>query len=169
MLGPEGVAVFYCRPALRTRLTLFQYGWHMVEDHLHFDRQDWEVARSARRFECGSPNMLGISALSASLSLLLEVGIGAVAEQILAHTAYLKEAIQGNADLTLLSPAAPERASGIVTFRSRRVEPAVLYQRLGAAGIVCALRGGGIRFSPHFYTSRDKLEAAMQIVQRTIA
>jgi len=27
----------------------------------------------------------------------------------------------------------------------------VLYKHLQDNGVVCALRGGGIRFSPHFY------------------
>ena len=64
LLAPEGCAIFYSTPEARERLTLHQYGWHMVEDHLDFSRKDWRSAASARRFECGSPNMLGIHALS---------------------------------------------------------------------------------------------------------
>src|SRR5690606_33639764 len=75
MLGPEGLGVFYSRPEARERLKLTQYGWHMVEQAGDFDRRAWEVASSARRFECGSPNMLGIHALEASLALLEEVGL----------------------------------------------------------------------------------------------
>jgi len=31
MLGPEGLGVFYCRPEVRDKLKLTQYGWHMVD------------------------------------------------------------------------------------------------------------------------------------------
>jgi len=64
MLGPEGLAIFYCTPEMRSRLTLHQYGWHMVEDLYNFDRKEWRAAKTARCFECGSPNMLGIHALN---------------------------------------------------------------------------------------------------------
>ena len=71
MFGPEGLALFYSHPDARDRLRLNQYGWHMVEAMGDFDRKDWSIAKTARRFECGSPNMLSIHALNASLSLLL--------------------------------------------------------------------------------------------------
>ena len=78
MLGPEGVALFYCRKELREQLRLFQYGWHMTDAFVDFDNQEWKPADSSRRFECGSPNMLGIHALSASLSLLQEIGMDTI-------------------------------------------------------------------------------------------
>ena len=83
MLGPEGLALFYCRPELYERLSLKQFGWHMIEHIGDFDRLDWQPASSARRFECGSPNMLSIHALHASVSLLLEVGMPSVEAEVL--------------------------------------------------------------------------------------
>lgn len=81
MLGPEGLGVFYCHPGQRERLALHEYGWHMLEHALDYERRDWRPARSARRFECGSPNMLGAMALEASLGLLEEVGMEQVGRQ----------------------------------------------------------------------------------------
>jgi len=69
MLGPEGLALFFCSHAWLERLSLKQFGWHMVEAIGDYERKDWQPASSARRFECGSPNMLGIHALHA-LSLI---------------------------------------------------------------------------------------------------
>ena len=89
MLGPEGLAVFYCRREWIPRLTLRQFGWHMVEAVGDYDRKDWRPAASARRFECGSPNMLGVHALHASLSLLLEVGIHQVSDLVSSKVSYL--------------------------------------------------------------------------------
>ncbi|MDH5736440.1 MAG: aminotransferase class V-fold PLP-dependent enzyme, partial [Gammaproteobacteria bacterium] len=37
MLGPEGLALFYCRRSLIPQLKLHQYGWHMLEN-LDFDQ-----------------------------------------------------------------------------------------------------------------------------------
>jgi len=74
MLGPEGLALFYCRPELREQLRLHQFGWHMLESPADFDQLEWQASHTASRFECGSPNMLGIHGLEASLSLLEQVG-----------------------------------------------------------------------------------------------
>jgi selenocysteine lyase/cysteine desulfurase len=163
MLGPEGIAVFYCRPQWRDRLTLHQFGWHMVKDAGNFDRQHWEIAASARRFECGSPNMLGIQALHTSLSLLTQIGITEIERRVLARAEHLFRAIDARNDLELVSSATPGRYAGIVTFRHRLQESAALHARLREHGVVCAARGGGIRFSPHFYTPTAQLDRALEL------
>lgn len=164
LLAPEGLALFYVRPAIRDQLRLNQYGWHMVEDMFDFSRDDWQIAASARRFECGSPNMLGIHALSASLEVLAEAGIGNVAAQVLAHSAYLMDALAALPGIEILTPRAPGRYAGIVSFRHARVAPVELHARLVAQRIVCAQRGGGVRFSPHFYLTREQLDTAVAAV-----
>jgi selenocysteine lyase/cysteine desulfurase len=164
MLGPEGLALFYCRAELRERLRLQQFGWHMVEHRGDYDRLDWQPATDARRFECGSPNMLGIHALHASLSLLLEVGIEYVARQILRNTDYLYELYELSGFETL-SPKATLQRSGIASFRVPNQDMARLHGALMQKGVICALRGGGIRFSPHFHTGSDHLERAVALVR----
>ena len=116
LLGPEGIAAFYCRDAWRDRLTLFQYGWHMVEDSGNYERQDWETVRSASRFECGSPNMLGIYGLSASLSLLEEIGIAEIERRVIARAQYLFELIQSRSHMRLIT----DSRSGWKESRSRQ-------------------------------------------------
>ncbi|MBN2701056.1 MAG: aminotransferase class V-fold PLP-dependent enzyme [Methylothermaceae bacterium] len=164
LLGPEGIGVFYTTPPARDRLHLTQYGWHMVEHAGDYDRPDWEIARSARRFECGSPNQLGIHALEASLSLLLEIGMESVEQQVLAGAEYLIERIQGDDELMLLTPQ--DRHAGIITFRPSSGDLESLFQHLRQEGIVCAMRGGGIRFSPHFYNTFEELDRALATVKQ---
>lgn len=161
LLGAEGLAVFYCTAEQRERLQLKQFGWHMVEDYLNFDRKDWQVAHSARRFESGSPNMLGIHALSASLSLFLELGMATVEQQLRANVTYLLEQLSQVNRVEILSPQHVERSSGIVTFRLTHTNNTELFQHLQRAQVVCAERGGGIRFSPHFYTRKNDLDRAV--------
>jgi cysteine desulfurase/selenocysteine lyase len=165
LLGPEGLAVFYADPAWRDRLTLHEFGWHMTQDYLNFDRHSWQPAISARRFECGSPNMLGIHALSASLALLLEIGIDEIERRVLARAAHLATLIARHPHLELLTRMAPDRYAGIVTFRHRRLPPAELYQHLREHGVVCAQRGGGIRFSPHAYNRTASLDDAIGFIE----
>lgn len=166
MLGPEGVALLYVNPRVRPRLRLLQYGWHMVEHCGDFDRLDWVPAADATRFECGSPNMLGIHALDASLSLLLETGMDAVQAAVTERVDRLV-ALMDQRGFELLSPREPKRRAGIVSFRVPGVDAQCLYRELMGHGVICAQRGGGIRFSPHFYTPESVLDRAVEITART--
>ncbi|QQN50918.1 aminotransferase class V-fold PLP-dependent enzyme [Stutzerimonas balearica] len=165
MLGPEGLGVFYCRSDLRPQLKLHEYGWHMLEHAGDYDRSDWQPARSARRFECGSPNMLGAVALEASLSLLEEVGMHQVAASLNERMEWLRAGLRQLPGIELLSPAQPERSAGIVTFRLAGSANQALFEQLRAEQVVCALRGGGIRLSPHFYTPAEVIEDTLALLR----
>jgi cysteine desulfurase / selenocysteine lyase len=166
MLGPEGIAVFYCQPQWRERLTLSEFGWHMIEEAGHYDRRDWQPAKSARRFECGSPNMLGIHALSASLSLLLETGLESIEQRVLERARYLLAELPRRPNVELLTSNLPGRYAGIVTFHMTGIDPQRLHRYLTDNGIICAPRGGGIRFSPHFYIPMQQLEKAVKSLDK---
>ena len=162
MSGPEGIALFYSTEQARDQLRLSQYGWHMVEAMGNFDQVEWSPAKSARRFEPGSPNMLGICALNASLSLFEEIGMDRVEKQLLERSSLLMDQISGHHELELITPSTAGRFAGIVTFRLKGLDEsghAALYRRLMAAEIICAHRAGGIRFSPHFYSDVEQFEA----------
>lgn len=166
LLGPEGLGVFYCRRDLRERLELHEYGWHMLEDVGNFDRLDWQPAHSARRFECGSPNMLGAVALEASLALLEEVGLEEVGRRIEERIARLHAGIAALPGAALLSPAETQRRAGILTFRLAGRDTATLFEALKREQVVCIQRGGGIRLSPHFYTPEQVIEDTLALLGR---
>jgi len=64
----------------------------------------------------------------------------------------------------VITPVETDRYAGIVTFRPLDESVESLFDSLRAAGVACALRGGGVRFSPHYYTPRKKLFAALELV-----
>ncbi len=162
MFGPEGLAIFYSRPEARERLSLNQYGWHMVEAVGDFDNKSWEIAQTARRFECGSPNMLCIHALNASLSLLLEAGPEHIEHEVLKRSEYLFNAVNTYPVLDLITPSGSGRYAGIVTLRRVNADNEALYNHLMRNDILCAYRSGGIRLSPHFYTPFKDLDTAIE-------
>lgn len=167
LLGPEGLALFYSRPEVRDQLKLSQYGWHMVARPGDFDATDWTVAGSARRFEPGSPNMLGIYALNASLSLFEDIGMQQVEKAVLEKAEQLMVWVDSESKLELITPSQTDRFAGIVTFRHTlldRAGHAALYRKLMAADVICANRAGGIRFSPHFYSQLNNLDTIAEII-----
>ncbi len=168
MLGPEGLALFYCREPLLQKLTLKQYGWHMLEHAGDYDRQEWQAAKTAIRFECGSPNMLGIHGLHASLGLLQSTGLDVISSNILTHVAYLLDKLASLPGITINSPQASDRQSGIVNFSFNDIDSAAIQQALMQENVICAYRGGGIRFSPHYYTQTEQLDSALEILSRLL-
>lgn len=168
MLGPEGTALFYCRRERIDKLELKQYGWHMVQHAADFDSKEWQPHPGAQRFECGSPNMTGITALHASLGLLLDIGIPVVENQVLEKADYLRDRLSELGNIQILSPQQDARRSGIVLFKRTGVDTEVLYRYLQQHRVLCAMRGGGIRFSPHFYTPHSKIDEAVSLIRNFI-
>jgi selenocysteine lyase/cysteine desulfurase len=165
LLAPEGIAVFYCRERARPLISLTQQGWHMFEHPWHFDRRDWTPAKSAKRFEAGSPNTLGQAALYASVELLMEFGLDKVSGRVLENTRLLVDAIRERPGLELVSRLEPGRQSGIVTFRPDGISAERLHRALTEAGVSCVLRGGAIRLSPHFYQGEKEMSRFVSILE----
>lgn len=165
MLGPEGLGVFYCRQSAINKLKLTQYGWHMVEEMGNYDNPEWTTASSARRFECGSPNMLSIHALSASISLLLDIGMDTVSKEVIKRGQYVIEKVLQNPSLELLTNPDNE-GNNIIVFKSKNGSTDSLFDDLTARQVVCAKRGGGIRFSPHFYTPFEVIDRAFALIEQ---
>lgn len=168
LLAPEGLGIFYIAEAVLEKIKPTQYGWHMVENAGDYDSKAWSPALSARKFECGSPNMLGIHGLSASLSVLMDEGMENVARGILERTHRLLDLICRESSLALLSTQDPDRLSGIVLFKHRATPDAAVWRHLKNHQVICAMRGGGIRFSPHFYTPLEQLEQAVKLAAEAI-
>lgn len=165
MMGPEGIALFYCNANSMDKLSLRQFGWHMVENPGDYDNPEWEVASTARRFECGSPNMTGIHALHASLQLIHDNGMETISTAVLDNSRYLFDRLAAVSDrYSIVTPQEQGRFAGIVSFRPRGEDLQSLYGRLTDNNVVCALRGGAIRFSPHFHTPREHLDRALALL-----
>ena len=168
MLGPEGLAVFYVNPNIREKLKLTQFGWAMRQDPGDYSPGPWEPAHSAKRFEAGSPNMLGIHALHASLGLQQQIGSEEIEQMLLKNIDLLRTSLNSVEDLKLRTPSDSSRSAGILSMRVGGIESDVLWKRLMEKRVICASRGGFLRLSPHFYTRKQVLDRASEIIQQVI-
>lgn len=168
LMAAEGLALMYIHKKHINKLKLFQFGWHMVEEKGNYDKQTWEPAKNATRFECGSPNMLGIHALNASLELIQEIGVDRIFRQLQQGIEFLIEQLKTIDNIHFNSDISLPIKSGIVNFNIKGVDSGRLYQELMKKGVICAHRGGGIRFSPHFYTTEEKLKKAVELLKTLI-
>jgi len=164
LLGPEGQAVFYCAPHVRPQLQPSQYGWKQYEDPFDFDRLQWKTSDTGKRYEPGSPNTLGIIAADAALGLLLDTGMDEVARRVMANADLLRASLAECASIAMSTPPLPQQRTAIVNFRPLRRSADEVYRNLLDHSILSAQRGNGIRLSPHFYQSTERMSEAAELI-----
>jgi selenocysteine lyase/cysteine desulfurase len=165
LLGPQGIGVLYVRRACWDRLNPVLTGWKSVQASKDFSTLRLEFADSARRYEPGSLNALGIVGLHAALALLQGIGTPAIAARLRDLRGQLLAGLNERG-YEIVGSAAADWPTGITSFRPAAGDVLALYRRLGDAGLVVSLRDDPlgnrcIRVSPHFYNTEAEIQALL--------
>ncbi len=164
LLGPEGAGLLFVRRELVEQLRPVGIGWHSVVGAWDFSAIDFRLKPHAGRWESGSLNLAGIAALGASLELLLEAGIPALAERVLELTDHLCTAA-AEAGLSTYSSRRGKEKSGIVSLElPSGVAPGEVVRRLRREGVVINHRGGRLRVSPHAYNTTEEVDRLVKLL-----
>jgi selenocysteine lyase/cysteine desulfurase len=148
LLGPWGTGFLYVRRELITQITPTFAGWASfqgTDDYTRLTAYDPRPWDDARRFELITLPVQDFAAMNASLELILELGVAAIAERMRElHLPWLRwaEEIRG----AVTSPQGA-RGSGILCIRPPDDVGAV-HAALQARGVVCSVREGSVRLSP---------------------
>jgi len=165
LLGPWGSGFLYVRAGLIPALEPWFAGWMAFRGTDDFSRlcdYDPTFHDDARRFEMVTLPFQDIAGMTASLGLLEEVGIPAIAEHLRALRGPLLDgAVRGR--FTVVSPTAAPRDSAIWCVRTADVRAA--HARLRDAGVVASLREGSIRLSPHLYNTPDEVARVVELLE----
>jgi selenocysteine lyase/cysteine desulfurase len=163
LLSPWGSGFVYVRRELIPRLSPSVTGWMAfagTDDLTRLTRYDDTLREDARRFELMTLPYQDFAGLNTSVGLLLELGIERIAEQVRSlHAPVLEWAERTGACVT--SPR-DRHASGILCIAPPRVEE--VHRRLKAARVICSLREGAIRLSPHGYNTVAEMERVVEIL-----
>jgi cysteine desulfurase / selenocysteine lyase len=164
LLGPEGIGVFYVAERCRDLLRPLEPGWASVAHRTEWENLDLVWAPDARRFEGGSFNMLGVTGLGAAIDLLLDAGVDRIWQHV---DGLLRRAAEGLAEAgaTVLSDRSGDGRSGILTFEVPGVDAAAACRLLEAEGVVASARAGGVRVSPHGYTTEAEVDTLVAAVE----
>jgi selenocysteine lyase/cysteine desulfurase len=163
LLSPWGSGFVYVRRELIPELSPAVTGWMAFEgtdDLTRLTAYDDTLRTDARRFELITLPYQDFAGMNASLGLVLELGV----ERIQAHLQRLHEPVLAWAEHTgarLVSPLG-EHGSGILCIAPDQVGEA--FRRLKAARIICSLREGAIRLSPHGYNTVDEMERVCAVL-----
>ena len=161
LMAPGGAGGLYIAPHALERMRLVNMGALSVVDVPKFDPLDFTVKPTAQRYEEGTPNGLGLAGLDAALSLLEEVGVEAIAAQVMALAEDAAEKLEAKG-YQVTSPRADNQRAGLVMFQHPTHTNEAVMEALTAAGVTAAVRGGKLRFSPHFYNTHEEIERAVE-------
>lgn len=155
LMGPMGAGFMYIEKKLFDKLQPSDTGWLAVEDAWNFYDYRLDLLSDARRFEYATANFLGLSGLSASVELLREAGMDNIQKHLIGMGEKLVNSLQ-EAGLVFRGSKDKNYWSGIFSFSGNQMEK--LYEYLLTKDIVCSLRNGMLRVSPHFYNTQDEVD-----------
>ncbi|MCB9209348.1 MAG: aminotransferase class V-fold PLP-dependent enzyme [Ignavibacteriales bacterium] len=156
LMGLQGLSYFYISQELLEKVDQKYVGWTSVKDAWNLINYDMTLLDSAERFQNGTSSRIGMIAADASLSLFEEIGYKNIENQVLDNSEYLMNSLNENGIVPILLNKSRENLSGIVTFKHSDSEN--IFNTLKENKIICSLREGMIRLSPHFYNTKDDID-----------
>ncbi len=165
LLSPWGSGFVYVRKELIPTLEPAMTGWMAFEGTDDFSRlteYNPTFRADARRFEMITLPYQEFYGLSQSVDLLLEIGIPEIAEV----TRSLHEPILKWADargMRIASPRDERHRSAILCIAPDAAVEA--FHAIKRARIVCSLREGAIRLSPHCYNTVGEMEKVLEVLE----
>ncbi len=168
LLSPWGSGFLYVRRELVPVLEPVVTGWMAFEGTDDFSRlteYNPTFRSDARRFEMVTLPYQDFYGMTASVRMLTEIGIRDVAE----HTRSLHEPIFQWADangVRIASPRDEAHRSAIVCVAPARAVEA--FHAVKRARIVCSLREGAIRLSPHCYNTVEEMAKVLEVLEGVV-
>jgi selenocysteine lyase/cysteine desulfurase len=155
LLASPGVGYLYANPETTGHLVPTSTGWFADEDIFAMRIDAYRPARSARRFESGTPPIPSVYAATAGVELMLEIGV----ERTAAHVAGLNDRLIDEVAAlggVVATPKDSARRGPLVAVAATDAEQ--LVDRLAEDGIVTSSRDGNLRISPHCYNNAEDIE-----------
>lgn len=163
LLGPEGAGVGYIRREWVDRLHPIGVGAFSVVNPLAFSTIDFRLKPHAGRWEGGALNIPGITAMGASIELLLNAGIENVRLRVIELTDYLCEKAAARGWQVFSSRTEGEK-SGIVSLIHSSLPALEVMKRAKAGGVVVNARADRVRVSPHAYNTEAEIDRFLSVV-----
>jgi selenocysteine lyase/cysteine desulfurase len=159
LMACAGIAFLYVRRELAERLEPTVTGWFGRVNPFAFDPKGLDWAPGARRFDGGTPPIINAYIARAGLEIIHEVS----PTNIAAWTRVLSERLvtggenrglrlHGTPDADCKAPTTAFQVGG---------DSATIERLMRERGVIPSARGSVIRLSPHFYSTLDDVDTAL--------
>jgi len=159
LMGLQGLAFVYISEILQDSLSHKFVGWTSVENPWTLLNYDMVLKKSADAFQNGTISIIGVHGLDEALGMFLSLGLEEIENRILDNTSYFINRLKDKGIKPILTDCCPDNLSGIITIKPGN--PKEIFDSLFKKEIICSLREGMIRFSPHFYNTTEEIDTAI--------
>ncbi|HEX2962464.1 MAG TPA: aminotransferase class V-fold PLP-dependent enzyme [Ignavibacteriales bacterium] len=156
MMALQGLSFAFVTEELQEKISPKYVGWTSVADAWNLLDYNLKLRTSAERFQNGTISAIGVVALHASIDFMRRFGHDKIEEAILGNTEYFMARLRDCGISPVLQNVERNNLSGIVSFSSPKAEK--VFTELGKRDITAAVREGIVRFSPHFYNTREEID-----------
>ncbi len=159
LMGTPGIAFLYARRDLLHRLHPTYTGWFGRVNPYAFDatRLDWSP--TASRFEAGTPSVFSAYVSRAGMALVNQVGVAAIGRW---NAELSRRLVEGGTarGLEVFGPGLSRAKTPTTAFRCS-IDSHIVEERLRGRGVIASARGPVIRLAPHFYSTFDDVDQAL--------
>jgi selenocysteine lyase/cysteine desulfurase len=166
LMGVPGIAFLYVRRTLIDVLQPTVTGWFGRTNPFTFDVKELDWSPTASRFETGTPPIVNACIARAGMAIVNDVGV----EKIRAwHRVLARRLIDGGRErgLTLHGTTDVDRKTASTAFVVENSHAVELAMR--ERGVIPSARGPVIRLAPHFYSSIEDVDTALDTLAAVVA
>ena len=156
----KGHGYMNLRSAIKQSCDIYFYE---VARRLGVDR----LSDTAKKFEFSTMAFGCAIGLGASIKYILNIGLNAICDHNYSLTSRLISGLKKQNAL-ILSPENDEERSAIVVAKFEDYNSRDLVKALKEQGIFISIRAGNLRFSPHFYNTKDDIKITLDHIERII-
>ncbi|MDF1612709.1 MAG: aminotransferase class V-fold PLP-dependent enzyme [Stygiobacter sp.] len=166
LMTSQGLSYFFITEELQNRLVQESVGWLSVKNENDFLNYKLDLKDTAERFQNGTVNSLAVCLFDASLDLFIETGISYIQNEVRNNSSYLIKKLSEIGVHPILHNVDENHLSGIVSFQHKNNNE--LFEKLILRKIICAMREGYIRLSPHFYNTKDEIDFVVNEIKECL-
>jgi kynureninase len=163
LCGGPGTAYLYVRPDLGRTFAPTFTGWFAHDNPFGFEVGSIRYTSSAYRFMNGTTPIPALEAARPGLTIVGAAGIDRIREKSKRQTARLID-LADRRGWTVNTPRDADRRGGTVSIDMPHAEQ-VCRELLRRDILVDWRPNAGVRLSPHFYTTDDELETALDAAE----
>jgi len=166
LCGGPGVAYLYVRPDLGTKLQPKFTGWSAHQNPFNFEIGPIKYTDPPFRFMNGTPHIPSLEAARPGIKIIREVGVDNIRDKSKRQTTKLI-ALADRHGWRVNTPRDAEKRGGTVSVEMPDSYD-VCRELLKRDILVDWRPQAGVRFSPHFYTKDEELDAAIAAVEEIV-
>ena len=163
LMALEGLGFIYLTEKLQKRINPKYVGWTSVTEAWKLLDYKLEFKNNADRYQNGTMSSIGIVALNASLKFLKSFGYLEIENTIIDNSEYFLNSLQEIGIEPILKNVGRSNLSGIISFKSAKAQE--IFELLLKENVTAAVREGIIRFSPHFYNTKEEIDKVISCLK----